>query len=182
MGFWTFLTISFQIRAPPVLSQRQANSLVNLWYYGKLIDHFWSISMWNNITAFFDSKFHVSDKTFVVLLTCVSLSPIRVFLAWPIFFISMSPAGVLNPGVMSPGKSFFWSLESIMVEEPWFSTALARNVSGTGVNLKLRRRKINFLMCINTKSLGQKSTNTLGICSNVCCVQMPGIQSTIFGK
>ncbi len=44
------------------LSQRQAPSLDNLRYYEKLIDHFWSISMWNNITSFFDSKFHVSDK------------------------------------------------------------------------------------------------------------------------
>ena len=38
------------------------------------------------------------------LLTCVSLMSIRVFLAWPIFFMSMSACGVENPGVTSPSK------------------------------------------------------------------------------
>ena len=60
----------------------------------------------------------------------------RVFRACPIFFMSMSPAGVANPGVMSPGKTLVSPvLGSIEVEAVAAFKLREMTESGTGVNL-----------------------------------------------
>ena len=61
---------------------------------------------------------------------------ISVLRACPIFFMSMSPAGVLKPGVMSPGKTLVipaLGLMDVLVE---LASRLRFKIeSGTGVNL-----------------------------------------------
>lgn len=100
----------------------------------------------------------------MLISTCVSLRPIRVLRACPIFFMSMSLAGVLNPGVMSPGNSVFCSLGSTAICWPWFSTAFARNVSGTGVNLH-KDNKTSLSLSFSSSCLFRKwlkQTDKLG--------------------
>mgnify|MGYP007091372811 FL=1 len=51
-----------------------------------------------------ENKWQAKNNMFTVCSdnTCVSLMSISVFLAWPIFFMSISPA-VAPPGVFKPG-------------------------------------------------------------------------------